>query len=102
MFAFDSNLETFVCEKNNNRKEAPTFGIKCVCTWLLSVERRFCRGGFFFMYVEIVHERGVTMGKDTLEINFCKTFGLFSSENNQFLKICESFSKKLELEVFGF
>jgi len=54
------------------------------------------------MYVEIVHERGVTMGKDTLEINFCKTFGLFSSENNQFLKICESFSKKLELEVFGF
>ncbi len=47
MFAFDSNFETFVCEKNDNRKEAPTFGIKCVCAWLLLVERRFFWGDFF-------------------------------------------------------
>jgi hypothetical protein len=43
-------------------------------------------GVIFFMYVEIVHEREVTMGKDTLEINFCKTFGFFSSENHQFFE----------------
>jgi hypothetical protein len=60
------------------------------------------------MYVEIVHERGVTMGKDTLEINFCKTFSFFSSENhlwrfvNLFQKIGIGGSKFLKLKTIDY
>jgi hypothetical protein len=40
------------------------------------------------------------MGKDTLEINFCKTFGLFSSENNQFFEDLWIFFKKIGIGGF--
>ncbi len=56
--------------------------------------------GWIFYVCKVVYERGVTMGKDTLEIFFLKPLVFLPSENHQFFEDLWIFFKKIELEVF--